>query len=156
MTLDGLELTMSLGVWDSQDPIGNIVQGHTNLTEIKRAVDLLWRNNIPPSKVVLGFGFYGRSFQLENSSYSSVGCAFKGPGAPGPCTDSAGTLAYFEIQDIIQSEKPTIIHDKEAAVNYFAFKDDQWVSYDDKVTMKQKVDWANSLGLGGSMIWSVD
>ncbi|KAK3168950.1 hypothetical protein OEA41_005398 [Lepraria neglecta] len=107
-------------------------------------------------KIVLGFGFYGRSFQLENSSCSSVGCAFKGPGAPGPCTDSAGTLAYFEIQDIIQSEKPTIIHDKEAAVNYFAFKDDQWVSYDDKVTMKQKVDWANSLGLGGSMIWSVD
>ena len=72
-----------------------------------------------------------------------------------------------EIQDIIKDQKPNIIHDKEAAVNYFAYthKDakrkrsdnvnnnvkradgkDQWVSFDDKTTMKQKVDWANELG----------
>ena len=31
------------GVWDATDPyIGSIVQSHTNLTEIKLAVDLLW------------------------------------------------------------------------------------------------------------------
>ena len=28
------------------------------------------------------------------------------------------------------------------------------VSYDDKVTFGQKVDWANSVGLGGLMIWA--
>lgn len=72
-----------------------------------------------------------------------------------------------EIQDIIADQKPEIIHDKEAAVNYFTYthKDakkkrstdgkafdkrddvkDQWVSFDNKETMKQKVDWANDLG----------
>jgi len=72
-----------------------------------------------------------------------------------------------EIQDIIKDQKPNIIHDKEAAVNYFTYthkdakrkrSDDgnehdkraddknQWVSFDDKTTMKQKVDWANDLG----------
>ncbi len=35
------------GVWDSSNPIGSIVQGHTNLTEIKESVNLLWRNNVP-------------------------------------------------------------------------------------------------------------
>lgn len=47
-------------VWDATNPIGSIVQGHTNLTEIKLAAELFWRVNISPAKIVLGFGFYGR------------------------------------------------------------------------------------------------
>jgi hypothetical protein len=30
------------GTWDSDNPIGNIVQGHTNLTEIGQALELFW------------------------------------------------------------------------------------------------------------------
>lgn len=146
------------GIWDAHNPIGSIVQSHTNLTEIKLAADLLWRNNVPPGQVVLGIGFYGRSFQLEDSSCSSPGCAFSGPAKAGECTNSAGTLAYFEIMDIVQDQQSRIVHDEEAAANYIVFGDnnDQWVSYDDKTTMQQKVEWANSVGLGGVMIWSVD
>lgn len=50
------------GTWDSTNKwIGPIVQAHTNLTEIDLALSLLWRNDIDPSQVVLGLGFYGRS-----------------------------------------------------------------------------------------------
>lgn len=56
------------GVWDKENPIGDIVQGHTNLTEIKQSMDLLWRNNVAPEQVVFGLGFYGRSFQLKSSN----------------------------------------------------------------------------------------
>lgn len=50
------------GTWDSSDKyIGSIIGAHTNLTEIDLALQLLWRNNIDPAKVVLGLGFYGRS-----------------------------------------------------------------------------------------------
>lgn len=50
------------GTWDETDPyIGAYVYADTNLTTIITAMDLLWRNNIDPSKVNLGFGFYGRS-----------------------------------------------------------------------------------------------
>jgi hypothetical protein len=50
------------GGWDADDPwIGSIVNAHTNLTEIKMAMDLLWRNDIEPSQVTMGLGFYGRS-----------------------------------------------------------------------------------------------
>lgn len=48
------------------------------------------------------------------------------------------------------------MHDQEAAVNYFTFDKDQWVSYDDKKTFAQKVKWADSVGLGGLMIWAMD
>ncbi|KAF5864014.1 hypothetical protein ETB97_008950 [Aspergillus alliaceus] len=125
------------GVWDQDNPIGSIVLAHINLTEIKQSAELLWRNDVPPGKVVLGLGFYGRSFQLKDRSYN------------------AGTLAYFEIQDILTTKKPKVIHDKEAAVNYLFFKGDQWVDFDDKETFKQKNNWANDVGLGGVMIWSV-
>jgi chitinase len=50
------------GVWDGTDPyIGAVINAHTNLTEIDQALQLLWRNDIDPSKVNLGLAFYGRS-----------------------------------------------------------------------------------------------
>lgn len=56
------------GGWDAEDPwIGSVVNAHTNLTEIVSAMDLLWRNDIPPSRVVMGLGFYGRSKYLCRS-----------------------------------------------------------------------------------------
>lgn len=63
----------------------------------------------------------------------------------------------IEIQDILKSrDNIDKIHDKEAAVKYFTFDDDQWVSYDDAETFDQKVEWADSVGLGGLMTWAID
>jgi chitinase len=50
----------------------------------------------------------------------------------------------------------TPVHDTDAAVKYLVFDNTQWISYDDSVTFKQKVDWANKVGLGGSLIWASD
>jgi chitinase len=47
-------------------------------------------------------------------------------------------------------------HDEENAVKYITWNQDQWVSYDDKDTFKAKIDYANSVGLGGLLIWSID
>jgi chitinase len=165
------------GFWDQNNAIGSIVQGHTNLTEIKSSVELLWRVGIPPSKVVLGTGFYGRSFQLADPSCNTPGCAFSGAANPGSCTNTAGILGYFgqftlrhdalcliinpltlriEIMDLLngttttsskkRSQTITPIHDERDAVNYFTYDDDQWVSFDNNVTFKQKVAWANETG----------
>jgi chitinase len=145
------------GVWDRDNPIGSVVQAHTNLTEIQSAAELLWRVKIPASKVVMGFGFYGRSFTLLDPSCDKPGCLFSGASNPGPCSDAGGILAYYEIMDALkadQSIKPT--HDSEAAVNYFKFDNDQWISYDDEKTFKQKTEWADSIGLGGALIWASD
>lgn len=42
------------GTWDKLNPIGPYVLAHTNLTEIEMALDLFWRNNISPSRIILG------------------------------------------------------------------------------------------------------
>ncbi|KAJ5094625.1 CAZyme family GH18, partial [Penicillium angulare] len=146
------------GVWDGTDPyIGNVAGAHTNLTEIQEAMNLLWRNNVDPSKIVMGIGFYGRSFTLEDSSCTEPGCPFTGGGQPGSCTDTSGILSYKEIMEIVKDvDVDGPYWEETAAVMYVTWDEDQWVSYDNNVTMKQKVDWANNHCLGGVMIWALD
>lgn len=38
----------------------------------------------------------------------------------------------------------------------YAYKDNQWVSYDDKNTLRRKSQLIRSLGLGGGMVWALD
>ncbi|KAM7196715.1 putative glycosyl hydrolases family 18 protein [Naviculisporaceae sp. PSN 640] len=144
------------GVWDSSNPIGPNIYAHSNLTEIQDAVNLLWRNKVPANKVNLGLGFYGRSFTLTNPQCNKPGCGFRGGADPGPCSANSGTLTYREIQDIIERHKLTPVHDKVAAVKYITWNQNQWVSYDDADTFKQKIEWANNEGLAGLLIWAID
>jgi chitinase len=106
-------------------------------------------DQVPAEKLNLGVGFYGRAFQLSDPSCFKPGCAFKGGASPGPCTDSSGTLSYREITDIIIQYDLEPYYDEENAVKYITWNQDQWVSYDDKDTFKAKIDYANSVGLGG-------
>lgn len=143
------------GTWDSTDPyIGAVVYAHTNLTEIDLTMDLFWRNNIDSSKITMGMGFYGRSFTLADPFCTSPGCPFSSGGNPGPCSASAGTLMFSEIEAIIAAgATPTL--DSAAAVKQLVFDTDQWVSYDDVETLKMKVDYANGKCLGGTMVWAI-
>ncbi|RYP81113.1 hypothetical protein DL770_005976 [Monosporascus sp. CRB-9-2] len=145
------------GTWDRNNPIGAIAQAHTNLTEINLATQLLWRVGVKPEQVVLGYGFYGRSFELADPSCTTPGCPFSGGARAGPCSDTSGILMYYEIQALLK-QVPNLkpILDKEAAVKYVVFDKNQWISYDDADTFKLKMAWANNIGFGGSMIWAVD
>lgn len=145
------------GTWDGTNPYTQaVVQAYTNLTEIDEVLDLLWRNDIDSSKVVLGLGFYGRSFILADPSCTTPGCAFSGGGNPGECTDNSGTLSYAEIQEIITVNDLIPVLDEDAAVKYITWDSDQWVSYDDSETFNLKLEYANKNCLGGTMAWALD
>jgi chitinase len=144
------------GVWDGDNPIGKHIYGHTNLTEMSLAFDLFWRNDVPANKLNMGLGFYGRAFQLADPSCNKPGCLFKGGATKGACSGESGILSYREIMEVIRINKIKPVHDKEAGVKYITWNSDQWVSYDDKETFKQKKDLAAKLGLGGYLIWAID
>ncbi|KAM5453537.1 putative chitinase [Microsporum audouinii] len=146
------------GVSDAyRKPSGPLsVRPHTNLTEIGEGLDLLWRAGVEPSKVTLGLGWYGRSYTLEDGSCSRPGCRFAQGGTPGRCTASPGILSNAEIMEIIDEHNLTPIYDKEAGVNWITWDKTQWVSYDNEITFAQKINYANSLCLGGTMIWAID
>ncbi|KAJ7636708.1 hypothetical protein FB45DRAFT_1056011 [Roridomyces roridus] len=147
------------GVWDSPaDYIGSIVLAHTNLTEIMDAFQLYANVGIDPSKMVMGIGFYGRSFELVSDQCTTPGCPFAGAAPAGPCSANAGTLMFTEIEDIISSVGTNaLVFDEEAAVKYLVYNEFiDWVSYDDQQTLGMKLQYANSICLIGTMIWSVD
>jgi chitinase len=110
-----MELMKRLQTWDGTDPyIGSIVLAHTNLydawhsdfwvlifhrTEIEDTLSLFNNVGVNPSQIVLGIGFYGRSFQLADPGCSSPGCVFVGGAAPGACSANSGTLMYVSNVD---------------------------------------------------------
>ncbi|KAE9377607.1 glycoside hydrolase family 18 protein [Stipitochalara longipes BDJ] len=147
------------GVWDAESKfVGPYIAPHTNLTEIDLALDLLWRAGVDSSKVVMGQGWYGRSFTLQSSSCNTPNgvCQFTGGAQAGPCSQSSGILDYQEISDIIQTNKLQPVHDETAGVKWITWNSNQWVSYDDADTFKQKRDFANSRCLSGLMVWAMD
>ena len=136
-----------------------VINPHTNLTEIQDGLDLLWRNDVDPGKVVLGLGFYGRSFTLRDPSCKLPGCPFTGGAKAGECSGEAGILSNAEIQRIIKKNglKPTL--DTKAGVKWVTWDRNQWVSYDDADTYKMKIDFARKNQLAGysksiSVLWS--
>ncbi|PGG98706.1 hypothetical protein AJ80_09479 [Polytolypa hystricis UAMH7299] len=129
------------GVWDSQSKwTREVINSHTNLTEISTGLDLLWRKSIPPEKVLLGLAFYGRSFTLAD-----------------PSCNTPGLARYLTTKSakILKKESPKVVHDAEAGVKWITWDTNQWVSYDDAKTLKRKADFASGLCLGGSFAWAL-
>ncbi|KAJ7114949.1 hypothetical protein C8R44DRAFT_984268 [Mycena epipterygia] len=150
------------GTWDGVDIwIGPLVEAHTNLTEIDLAFKLYWRVGIDPSQMVMGLGFYGRSFTLASSDCSSPGCIWASGANAGPCSGQSGILMYNEIMSILSQtdsngETPSPVFDEDAAVKYVVWDTNQWVSYDDSESFAVKMNYANDHCIGGTMIWSMD
>ncbi|KAH7040899.1 chitinase [Microdochium trichocladiopsis] len=145
------------GVWDSTvHSIGSFAYAHTNLTEIDLGLNLLWRNNVNPDRVVMGLGFYGRSFTMKDANCMAAGCPFASGAANGTCTDTAGVLSAAEIHDIVENRGATVTFDPVAACKIATWGDRQWVSWDDAETLKLKIDHANERCLGGTMVWAID
>ncbi|PVD37548.1 hypothetical protein C0Q70_00142 [Pomacea canaliculata] len=106
----------------------------------------------PRDKLVIGVSFYGKSFTLENPSEHQVGAVSVRPGQPGPITKRRGFLAYYEVCDLLQ--KGTTRHFIEDQKVPYLHKGDQWIAYDDKDSLKYKVELAASYG--GVMLWTLD
>jgi chitinase len=56
----------------------------------------------------------------------------------------------------LPSAGATPIKDTTAAVNYMVYGKDNWISYDDRETFQEKIDFANDRGLSGILIWAID
>lgn len=115
----------------------------------------LWeRMGAPKSKLVVGLATYGRSFTLASQSQNGMNSPTSGGGKAGEFTKEAGFLAFYEICDMLK-QGATYYWDEEQAVPY-AVQGDQWVGFDDELSIRNKVKWLNEQGYAGAMVWALD
>ncbi|KAL8951475.1 MAG: hypothetical protein Q9222_002552 [Ikaeria aurantiellina] len=144
------------GPWDAGvKTIGSLVQPQTNIREIINNTLPLWFDKLTPAKINLGLAYYGRGFTLSDKFCTSMGCVFKGPSKAANCTNFDGVMSNREIKQLIKDKRLTPKLIEEAQVKQITW-DDQWIGYDDDETINAKVQAANSLCMGGTMIWSID
>lgn len=115
---------------------------------------------VPASKIILGMPTFGHSYagvselQVDNTA---PGKPFETGGAPGPSTQLAGFLAYFEVSDMIKKQQLTFGTDSVTSTALgFNLSTKNWVSFDTPDTIKLKAELVLKHHLAGVMFWSLD
>ncbi|KAL4745602.1 glycoside hydrolase superfamily [Aspergillus terricola var. indicus] len=145
------------GMWDQGNKFtGSYLRGHTNLTEIDQAFDLLWRNDIDTKNVVMGMGFYGRSFTMSDKDCWTADCEFSIVGGAGTCSQTAGILYYSEIKSTNSSSDVRTYYDPVSTVKYNVYNGNRWISYDDAQSWQDNMRYLTGKCISGVMIWALD
>ncbi|XP_023944029.2 probable chitinase 10 [Bicyclus anynana] len=114
----------------------------------------------PASKLVMGIPLYGQSFtthsQIDNRISNGLNVPAIAGGDAGEYTRANGFLSYYEICERIKDRRWTVIKDPNQRMGPFAYKGNQWVSFDDINIIKKKANFIKSLGLAGGMVWAID
>ncbi|XP_017092569.2 chitinase-3-like protein 1 [Drosophila bipectinata] len=109
----------------------------------------------PAEKLVLGVPFYGRTFTLAKAEDHELGSPHIGKGIAGRYSREPGVLGYNELCELMQEEDWTQAWESEQKVPY-AYKQRQWVGYEDVRSLSLKAQYVLEHQLGGIMIWSLE
>nr|XP_056700803.1 chitinase-3-like protein 2 [Euleptes europaea] len=126
--------------------------GSSSYYNVDYSVKYLKTKGAPAEKIMMGIPTFGRTFTLA-SQQTGVGAAISGAGTPGPFTQEAGILSYYEICQFNNGAKKERI--EEQAVPY-SYKGTQWVGYEDVTSVQAKVQYMKENNLGGIVIWAID
>uniref|UniRef100_A0A8D0BG44 GH18 domain-containing protein n=1 Tax=Salvator merianae TaxID=96440 RepID=A0A8D0BG44_SALMN len=95
-----------------------------------------WKDcGAPAWKLNMGFPTYGRTFKLSSPN-TGVQSPASGGGSPGAYTKSSGILAYFEVCSFLQGATKAWIEEQKVP---YAYKNGEWVGYDDERSFQLKV-----------------
>ncbi|KAI1700326.1 glycosyl hydrolases family 18 domain-containing protein [Ditylenchus destructor] len=115
----------------------------------------IWRDGgMPAEKIVVGIATYGRGWTLRNSSVHGIGAPAIGPSNATVYLKEAGVGAYYEFCEMLSNGAERHF-DQETKVPYLVYGD-QWFSYDDVESIKEKTCWIRNEGLGGAFVWTLD
>uniref|UniRef100_A0A3B1K913 Chitotriosidase-1 n=1 Tax=Astyanax mexicanus TaxID=7994 RepID=A0A3B1K913_ASTMX len=146
------------GSWDKvtghNSPLfrSSLDSGNHIFHNIEATVSFWISKGAPAETLLLGFPTYGRTFELSTSA-NVLGAPASGPASAGSYTREAGFWAYYEICTFAAGGKVEWIDEQSVP---YATQGNAWVGYDNQESFAAKVQWLNSMNLGGASVWSLD
>lgn len=119
---------------------------------VDTTVKYMIEKGVLSTKLILGIPTYGRTFKLTDAEKHGLGDLVTGPGDEGLITKIRGKLAFYEICMKTKRDGFKVVRDTTDKIGAYAFRDDQWVSFDDIDTLKFKTKYVKDMNLGGVMI----
>ncbi|XP_073681482.1 chitinase, acidic.1 [Garra rufa] len=103
-------------------------------------------------RLLITFPTFGRTFLLSTSQ-TGLGAPANGPADAGPYTREEGFWSYYEICPMESSVPIEWIGEQMVP---YAVQGKSWVGFDNLESFTAKVQWLNSLNLGGASVWTLD
>lgn len=141
------------GSWESTTGYnaGLISRFAGDLLNTNASIQYYLSKGFPAEKLVVGVPLYGRTFTVTPGFYE-MGANASGPGLPGPFTRTAGWIDHNEF---CRLEGYETVFDPQSQVPY-SYKDDQWISHEDFMSVATKAHMGYLFGLGGVMVWALE
>jgi chitinase len=141
-------------------PGGNCLRSHVNLTESINALSMITKAGVPSNMVAVGVSSYARTFGMITPGCWTEMCTYDGPDSgalPGPCTDTAGYLANYEL-DLVIADNPSAEQywDASSWSNILVYNQTQWGAYMNDTNKAARKFIYSALGFLGSSDWAVD
>ncbi|XP_076928324.1 class V chitinase CHIT5a-like [Bidens hawaiensis] len=102
-------------------------------------------------KLVMGLPLYGATWQLKDPALYGIGAPAVNVG-PG---DDQGQMLYAEVKKFNAQNNATVVFDL-PTVSYYSVAGTSWIGYDDVRSIKLKIEYAQSLKIGGYFFWAVN
>ena len=141
------------GVWDKKTGHHTAMRPESpdDFLTVPFALDYWMKLGAPAKKLALGLGTYGRTFTIADRTNTGLGSLSRQSGRRGQYTREGGFLAYYEICRM----GLTMVTDNAAGAPY-GYKGDQWIGFDTRESLMDKVALIKSKGLLGAMFWAYD
>eukprot|EP00056_Hartaetosiga_gracilis_P001765 m.47452 g.47452 ORF g.47452 m.47452 type:complete len:833 (-) comp10766_c0_seq4:70-2568(-) len=111
-------------------------------------------NGTPRRKLLVGLAAYATGWTLLFEELNGIGAEASGPSRRAPYTLEDGNAAYFEVAQYVRNGYVEVKDN--TTVSAYAYFNNQWYSYDNANTIREKVEYVMDMNLGGAFIWSVD
>jgi chitinase len=142
------------GTWDTMTGVNapNMKGG----PGIQAAIATYLMSGVPREKLVLGMPTYGHAFGgVESEKPHAPHDKSKAP--KGRCTAEGGSIAYFEVVELLKAGQLKRYWDADTLTPYaYDPKTKIWVTYDDQESYSKKLDLLQEQKLAGAMFWAID
>ncbi|XP_076750180.1 chitinase-3-like protein 2 [Xylocopa sonorina] len=123
--------------------------GYLSTLNVNFSAQYWLSKGMPREKLIIGIPTYGHSYKLDNPLNHGLLAPANGFGELG----EMGFVRYSTVCEFLQSGARSVFDD-ESKVPY-AYKDKEWISYDDVTSVHYKAEWIRANNFGGAMILSI-